>query len=129
MARELDQRFTLEAVKRARRTRSPERDQPVQQSDFVENAEIIAHWEASPNFLGVALPVDLLETEPSELEIVRPCLQASTLSQTPSSLSGSLRIRLRSYHKSRRSTTCPPHTAALANADSGPPMAQIPRLS
>jgi hypothetical protein len=76
LARELDQRFTLEAVKRARRTRSPERDQPIQQSDFVENAEIVVHWEATPNVLGVTLPTGLRETEPADLEIVSARLEA-----------------------------------------------------
>jgi hypothetical protein len=74
LARELDQRFTLEAITRARRTSSPERDQSMQQSDFVENAEIIAYWEATPNVLGVTLPTSLLEIEPIGLEIVSTCL-------------------------------------------------------
>lgn len=74
LARELDQRFTLEAIQRAHRTRSPEDDQSMQQSDFVEDAEIIALWEATPSVLGVALPANLLEAEPAGLEIVSTCL-------------------------------------------------------
>lgn len=65
----------MEAVKRARRTRSPEGDQPIQQSDFVENAEIVVHWETMPNVLGVALPAELRETEPVDLEIVSARLE------------------------------------------------------
>lgn len=81
-ARELDQRFTLEAIKRARRTATSSTStasansgtgtQPsAEQSDFVEDVVLETLWEPTPNVLGVALPPGLADAEPREITIVR----------------------------------------------------------
>lgn len=69
-ARSLDQRLTLEAIKRARRTPSSENDFIVEQSDHVENVSIVVRWETSPNVWGISLPEPLIESESQKLNIV-----------------------------------------------------------
>ncbi|KAF8305241.1 MED14-domain-containing protein [Clavulina sp. PMI_390] len=80
LARELDQRLTLEAIKRARRT--PPEVEPPKPSDEVEKAVIAVTWEPAPNAWALTPPAQLVAAEAKDLRVDSKSLDCESLIKT-----------------------------------------------